>query len=166
MNVGRNVLRLVIATAAALIVVQAHAFSGVVVAVHDGDTVAVLRSDKTTVKVRLASIDAPELDQPYGRKSKKALSDLIYGKTVEVDDRGVDLYGRTIGLILAPLDVSEEMVREGAAWDFVKYNTDPALPGIEQRARSLSLGLWSLPAPIAPWDWRHAKREANGRPHG
>jgi endonuclease YncB( thermonuclease family) len=38
---------------------------GVVVSVHDGDTLTVLVG-KQEVKVRLAEIDAPEVGQPYG----------------------------------------------------------------------------------------------------
>lgn len=43
---------------------------GLVVGVHDGDTIKVL-SKKTEYQVRLARIDAPELKQPFGKQSKQ-----------------------------------------------------------------------------------------------
>ncbi len=57
---------------------------GKVVGVHDGDTATVLDSDKTQYKVRFNGIDAPELKQDFGSKSKRNLSDLIFGKEVTV----------------------------------------------------------------------------------
>lgn len=42
-----------------LLTLNAHAFTGKVVNVADGDTITVLR-DRTQVKVRLLEIDAPE----------------------------------------------------------------------------------------------------------
>ena len=47
---------------------------GVVVSVHDGDTLTVLVG-KQQVKVRLAEIDAPELGQPYDQRSPQFLAE-------------------------------------------------------------------------------------------
>jgi len=44
-----------------------------VVGVHDGDTLTALTDDKRQLKVRLHGIDAPELGQPFGQASKRAL---------------------------------------------------------------------------------------------
>ena len=49
---------------------------GRVVGVADGDTLTVLDVGRQQIKVRLAEIDAPEKKQPYGQRSKQALSDL------------------------------------------------------------------------------------------
>ena len=71
-----------------------------VVSVHDGDTFTGLNEANEQVKVRLDAVDAPELGQPYGQASKKALSDRIFGKTVTVITKKHDRYGRTIGHVL------------------------------------------------------------------
>ena len=71
--------------------------SGSVVGVSDGDTFTLLTSDTQQVKIRLAEIDAPESDQPYGNKSKQKLSELILGKDVRVIVQTTDRYGRTVG---------------------------------------------------------------------
>ena len=44
--------------------------AGKVVSVHDGDTVTVRTDDGQTLKVRLQGIDAPELKQPFGSRSR------------------------------------------------------------------------------------------------
>ena len=56
---------------------------GKVVYIADGDTVTIINNNQQT-KIRLAEIDTPEKNQPYGKKAKKALSDLIFNKEVEV----------------------------------------------------------------------------------
>ena len=73
-------------------------FTGKVIGITDGDTVKVLR-DNQTVKIRLSGIDAPEMDQPFGKQSKRFVSKLIFGKTVDVKDLGLDRYKRTLGYI-------------------------------------------------------------------
>ena len=56
-----------------------------VVGVTDGDTVTVLDSQQGPVQVRLAGIDAPEKDQPFGSRSKQSLSNAVMGKPVRVE---------------------------------------------------------------------------------
>lgn len=131
--------------------------SGKVVGVTDGDTITVLTPEKKQLKVRLAEIDTPEKRQPYGKRSKQALSSLIFGKQVEVESRGKDRYQRTIGKIfLDGTDINAEMVRRGHAWVYRKYARDPGLFDLEDEARTQELGLWRLPEVKRepPWEWR------------
>ena len=58
-------------------------FSGLVIKVIDGDTIIVLDGAKKR-KVRLVGIDAPELKQNFGLKSKQELSGLIDRKRVKI----------------------------------------------------------------------------------
>lgn len=71
-----------------------------VVGVHDGDTITVLTDGREQIKVRLDAIDAPELGQAYGQASKKALSELVFGKQVTIVTKKHDRYGRTIGHVI------------------------------------------------------------------
>ncbi|WP_180558431.1 thermonuclease family protein, partial [Arsenophonus endosymbiont of Apis mellifera] len=68
-------------------------FSGRVVNVIDGDTIYVLMEGKL-VKVRLIGIDAPELGQPFGRRSKQNLLHLSAKKQAEVMTEKQDRFGR------------------------------------------------------------------------
>ncbi|WP_434779823.1 thermonuclease family protein [Neisseria sp. Ec49-e6-T10] len=45
-------------------------------------------------------MDAPESGQAYGQKAKQALTDLVFGKEVLVETRGIDKYKRTLGIII------------------------------------------------------------------
>jgi endonuclease YncB( thermonuclease family) len=64
---------------------HAETLTGKVVKITDGDTLVVLDASQTQHKVRLAGIDAPETSQPFGQRSKEALSALVAGQPVEVD---------------------------------------------------------------------------------
>jgi endonuclease YncB( thermonuclease family) len=131
-----------------------------VVKVADGDTITILAERKQT-RVRLANIDTPERRQPWGKKAKQALADLVAGEWVEVEVLDVDRYGRTIGLVrVGGIEANRALVRSGDAWVYPKYNRDPGLPDIEAEARAAGRGLWSLPAAerIPPWEWRREHR--------
>ncbi|WON72762.1 thermonuclease family protein [Nitrosospira sp. Is2] len=52
--------------------------------IADGDTLTVLTASRQQHKIRLAEIDAPEKDQPFGTNSKQSLTDLCFGKEAEV----------------------------------------------------------------------------------
>ena len=60
-----------------------------VVAITDGYTIKVLDRNNQQIKVRLASIDAPERKQPFGTKSKQMLANLIGNKKESIKKRGV-----------------------------------------------------------------------------
>jgi endonuclease YncB( thermonuclease family) len=130
-----------------------------VVSVHDGDTLTVL-IDQQQVKVRLTEIDAPELKQPFGTKSKQSLAELCFGKTATLDVRGHDRYRRALAQVTcAGTDANAEQVRRGYAWIYTRYTrTDSPLYAIQRTARTEHRGLWSDPAPMAPWDWRRIGR--------
>lgn len=134
--------------------------SGKVVKIADGDTFTLLTPRKEEVKVRLAEIDAPERGQPYGKASRQALSELVFGKEVRVEMVDTDRYGRLVGRVFqGETDVNAEMVRLGAAWVYTKYNKDKSLIRVEKRARANRDGLWALPPEqvIAPWEYRKKK---------
>jgi endonuclease YncB( thermonuclease family) len=69
--------------------------AGRVVGVTDGDTVTVLDDRNVQHKIRLAGIDAPELSQGFGSFSRQSLSNLVFGKRVQVIGDKSDKYGRT-----------------------------------------------------------------------
>jgi endonuclease YncB( thermonuclease family) len=133
---------------------------GKVVAVTDGDTIKILVGTDQ-VKVRLAGIDAPESKQPFGTRAKQALSEKIFGQEVPVEAQGKDRYGRTLGTIfVGTRNINVEMVQEGMAWQFVKYDKSKSLAEAEAAARKAKRGLWADPNPVAPWEWRVEKKKA------
>lgn len=146
--------------------IEATTISGKVVGVADGDTITVLDDSNTQHKIRLAGIDAPEKKQPFGNVSKQSLSDLVYGKQVSVDYNKQDRYGRTVGkVIIDGTDVNLEQVKRGLAWFYKKYQNEQPLKDrldylhAQEAAEKTKVGLWVDPKPIAPWDFRRAKKE-------
>ncbi|MBI3532202.1 MAG: thermonuclease family protein [Burkholderiales bacterium] len=140
---------------------HAEAFSGKVIGITDGDTITVLDDQNVQHKVRLAGIDAPEKNQPYGQRSKQSLSNLIYGKGVSVETTKRDRYGRHVGtILLGDQDVNLEQIRLGFAWYYRKYGRELAAKdrrlydAAEAEARSHRVGLWADINPTPPWDFR------------
>jgi len=128
---------------------------GRVVSVHDGDTLTVL-VERREVKVRLTDIDAPELKQAFGTRSRQSLAELCFGKEASLDVRGRDRYKRTLAIVTcAGTDANVEQVRRGFAWTYTRFaRADSPLIAIENEARSAHRGLWADPVAVAPWDWR------------
>ncbi len=75
----------------------ADTLSGRVVKVVDGDTVYVLDANQERHKIRLGGIDAPERGQPFGKRSKERMSELVAGQDVTVSWHKADRWGRLIG---------------------------------------------------------------------
>ncbi len=141
---------------------DAQVIEGKVVGVHDGDTCTVLDSKNQQYKIRFGGIDAPELGQDFGNKSKENLSSLIFGKTVRVVTNKTDKYGRTVGQIfLDGKDINLEQVKAGFAWHYKEYQSEQSetdrkvYSESEITAKAAKLGLWSMAKPIAPWNFRH-----------
>jgi micrococcal nuclease len=116
---------------------------GKVVRIADGDTITIL-VDRKQVRVRLSTIDAPERGQDFSQRSRQALADLVFCKEVRIETHGKDRYGRVIGdVFVGGKPVNEIMVREGWAWNFVKYSRSPRLAELERQARAERRGLWA-----------------------
>ena len=141
-------------------------FESRVVAVADGDSLVVASSADGTLgeqRVRLEGIDAPEFGQQFHQQSKKFLADACLGKTVVVEPREKDRYGRLVARVflnqanskLSPEnDMSRRLLYAGMAWHFLRYNDDSDLAAAEAHARSRQIGLWQDPDAVAPWVWR------------
>lgn len=60
-------------------------FSAKVVGITYGDTITVADSDGRQEVIRLAGIDVPEHDRPFGAQATRHLAELVSGKTVTLD---------------------------------------------------------------------------------
>lgn len=163
---------LVICAAASLLQAQpqntTEHVAGKVIAVTDGDTLTLLRPDKSKLTIRLEGIDAPESKQQHGEKAKDALAFLTLNKEATIRKTGEDRYGRTLGVVMVDgKDVNLAMVASGWAWHFKKYNKDQELAAAEEKARGSKAGLWAGENIIAPWEYRSRQKvgevPANGR---
>lgn len=87
--------------------------------VIDGDTI-----DIGGRRIRLAGIDAPELDHPYGKAARSTLIRLSKGQVIRAEFDGQASYERTMATCYLPdgRDLSAEMVKAGMAIDWPKYS--------------------------------------------
>ena len=92
-------------------------YSARVVGIADGDTITILKADKTQHRIRLWGVDAPETGQDFGSRAKQAASSLAFGKQVTIRARDTDRYGRTVAGVILPdgRSMNREMVRQGMA---------------------------------------------------
>jgi micrococcal nuclease len=142
---------------------------GRVVFVDDGDTVVILTADHKQLKIRMASIDAPEgnhenhqagrIGQPYAANATQHLAELIKGRTVQAHCYELDRYSRSVcDLAVDGRSVNQEMVRAGWAWANMsangRYLRDKSLLTLEAKARADHAGLWAGRNPVEPWAWR------------
>jgi micrococcal nuclease len=97
------------------------------------------------------------------------MSELVFGKEVELRVYGLDKYRRTLATVFVDgADICLEEVRRGYAWVYQRY-IGQASPDIqtsyqqaETEAREQRRGLWQQenPTPIPPWEYRHLQRQS------
>lgn len=141
---------------------QVANLTGKVVAVADGDTFTLLVNGNRQQKIRLHGVDCPEKRQDFGQVAKDFTSKQVFGKTITVKPTDIDRYGRTIAIVLLPDQVSlnELLLKNGLAWHYTQYDKNPHWYKLEQIARKNKVGLWRQPNAVAPWTFRHTKRNA------
>lgn len=136
----------------------------IISSVHDGDSMRVrCPGERRTVAVRMQQIDAPELEQAHGMRSRDRLRELCQvGALATIQTQGRDQYGRLLGNVYCDgKSVNEEMVRSGAAWIYDRYVRDRGLYRLQDKARADRRGLWAGKNPQAPWRWRYEHRTRN-----
>lgn len=116
-----------------------------VVLVPDGDTFEAHRQAGQAFTVRLFGVDAPELNEPYGRKAQAAARHHIGGKTVRLQVADTGRYGQTIGRVVAQGgSLAKMLLRRGLARHDDQRAPDAAeLARLERQARRAGRGLWS-----------------------
>ena len=109
--------------------------TGKIIKISDGDTLTILVSKKQ-MKIRLAEIDCPEKNQPYGKIAKKALSELAFSKIASIKPVTIDRYKRTVGTVFIDgLNVNKELVKTGNCWVYRKYSKDKDMIELEYTAK-------------------------------
>jgi endonuclease YncB( thermonuclease family) len=140
------------------------AWPGKVVGIADGDTITVLREGKQQVKIRLYGIDCPERGQAFSRKAKQFISEMVFGKEVEVEPVDIDRYNRLVALVtVSERLVNEELLNAGFARVYTRYCHRPICERwkvLENEAREARRGLWADPNPTSPWEFRRQERKS------
>nr|WP_259736228.1 thermonuclease family protein [Synechococcus sp. CS-1329] len=133
-----------------------------VLSIGDGDTIRVQQGPRR-VTIRLACIDAPELDQaPDGARAHRYLQTrLKIGATVTLRPQTVDRFGRTVAEVISDINLGLAMVEDGEAFAFRRYlvSCDAGeYLAAEDRAMRSRFGVWQVPGGITrPWDFRRSR---------
>ncbi|HEY3358236.1 MAG TPA: lamin tail domain-containing protein [Polyangia bacterium] len=111
--------------------------------VVDGDTVVLEGGDR----VRVANINAPEIDEELGLESRAAAVKLVQGKRARIAAAIRDHYGRLVGdVVVGGVSLAEELVKAGLAHVYLIPPVDAArghvLLAREAEARAKRLGIW------------------------
>ena len=137
---------------------QTRLLTGVVTHVTDGDTLWVKTAPNNEPrKVRLIGIDAPESCQAWGAEATAALTSRVRFKTVQLQTRAKDDYGRLLAVVTeGGNDVGQWMVANGHAWSYHRTRGRISKSGQasqniylgpygaeETKAKSTSRGLWA-----------------------
>ena len=166
----RNMTRFLSIVFAALLLAcvlpaRSESFDGIVSHVSDGDTLWVRpAAGGAPRQIRLEGIDAPEICQAHGRKSRAALIARALHKRVRVDSRARDGYQRMLAHVsLDGHDLGRWLVSDGHAWSYRFHADRGPYAAEEARARGARLGLWHARAPLPPRDFR--QRHGSCGPH-
>ena len=135
---------------------------GKIIKIIDGDTVHFQAyGDDGYKKLRLVGIDAPEIKQSFGYKSRQCLGNLINNKQVQIISFGEDRYKRTLAKILIEkIDINLAMIKNGCAWFYRRYKKTLDLDDqvMYDQAEIFAIenkkGLFSNQEAEAPWDWK------------
>ncbi len=153
----------------------ADTLQGKVVKIADGDTITIVDDLGEKHRIRLAGIDAPEKNQPYGDISTQGLNILVSGRIVTIEYEKRDRYKRIIGKVLVDppgevfcmaldcvkkIDAGLEQIKTGLACHYNYYQMEQSeedrtlYSKAELGARTKHLGIWKDEEPMAPWEWR------------
>src|SRR5215204_2952679 len=143
-------------------------FGGRVVEVVDGKTCVIqLPSGKLTAVLQY--IEVPDPEQPLHQTVRGHLQGLILNKMIEFMPRGV-MKDKTIGrLFVKGVDVSQQMLRDGAAWYSVAERSgqdeDESLlyQDNESQAKAEKRGVWGVPNLKPVWEFRAEQAELKKR---
>lgn len=140
-------------------------FTGRVVTVLDGDTLEVVTADGRRVRIRLEGIDCPERGEPFSNVARSFTRQLAFDRTVQVEVRDVDRYGRLVARVTSEgKDLSQALVAAGLATHYTVFRFDPRLEETERRVRAERRGMWAQGLPRPPTAERDGPSSSVPRP--
>lgn len=133
---------------------------GKVVRVADGDTITLLDSLNQQHSIRLHGIDCPERTQDYFQVAKDFTGQFCANKLVRADVYSYDQYKRAIARVYVDsTELNYALLKTGLAWHFTQFDKTTYYAEAEAEAKMYKRQLWSLPNPIAPWEFRKWKKQ-------
>jgi len=145
-------------------------FAGKVVEVVDGKTVVIELTGGGKMTAGLQYIEVPEPEQALSGVVRDHLGQLVIGKVVVFRGKAISTNTLIVGeLRSGDVDISQQMLRDGAAWHIpVAVSGQNLQQGAvyadnQTMARDQKLGIWSVPGLKTAWEFRAEKEEAEAR---
>jgi len=131
---------------------DSYTIEGKIIRVIDGDTFVFQGSGKK-FKVRMSDIDAPEISQTFGLRSKDFLQRYL-NRRIKLFCKGKDKYKRVLATVFCDsVNINELEIKLGYAWYTVKFSSNEHYFDLQEAAKSLKLGLWQYEH-VEPWIYR------------
>lgn len=132
--------------------------------VYDGDSFRCVMGSDKHIFVHLEGIDAPEIEQDFGKEAAEHLRNKMEGQSVYLYITKADTYGRYIGTVYAPnpdkegyyINVNQDLIKNGYAW-LESRKTEayyPVYNALLSTAKKQKLGLWKDSEAQRPSDYR------------
>ena len=146
-------------------VYAATTLTGRCVDVLDGDTYkaeVVIDGEQKIITVRCSGIDAPEKGQHYADEARELLRQLILNRNITIQYSKIDAYKRYVAKTLVDTPcgtiwAEKALLDAGCAWHFTRYSKSKELQKVEDTARERRVGLWQIPDPQPPWEYRKSR---------
>lgn len=140
-------------------------YGGRAVEVVDGKTIVIETPTRNRVTIVLQFIEIPEAEQPLYQIVKEHLQAMVLDKNVEYVPRGLTQKKAIGQVFLNKVDLSQQLLRDGAAWyslpekdsqeagerEFYQLN--------EGQAKLEKRGVWSIESLKPAWEFRAEKEE-------
>lgn len=125
-----------------------------VIRIVDGDTYELLCNSQKKI-VRHKNVDAPEMDQYYGKIVTDSLTMILLNKVVLVEREDRDLFGRhLVKICLDGQSLDSLLIAKGWAWHYHAFSDSPWLAKVQDHARENQKGIWQCGYNAPPWVWR------------
>jgi len=139
--------------------------TGTITQVSDGDTLSIASATGTTI-IRMSDMDTPEVGhgpqrpgQRFGRAAESSLKSIApIGAQVRAECYERDQYQRSVCTVfVGSQNLNLEQIERG--WGMLPDNPawirDPRSAQAEALARQARKGVWQIPDPQSPADWRY-----------
>lgn len=143
--------------------------SGKVIDVIDGDTV-VIEIPSGKFEATLQFVETPTREQAMFETVKQHLKNLVLGKQVTFRARTVSYEASTGQLTLNGVDLSEQLLRDGAAWlipmRFSAQQSDEysRYASHETAAKNEKRGIWAVKGLTSSWERRDNELQTTATP--
>jgi endonuclease YncB( thermonuclease family) len=121
--------------------------------VVDGDTLKV-KTDAGTFEIDLAGIDAPEMDQEWGREVREFVRSMTRRCDLELTVVSVDGDHVVARVSSRGQDLSRLLAMRGLAWATGDGPDATELEKLADGAKQHPCGLWTGSNPVPPWEHR------------